>query len=101
MTKDRNGCPHVKKDLIDEAQESTNCIIEEKIPAPCSSESVEHIWFQRLVKNVLPFQMFEEKWDVFDNHSETSSDSEERTVTHLLMSILNLSHCDNYISVES
>ena len=36
----------VKKDLIDEAQESTNYIIEEEIHAPCGSESVNAILYQ-------------------------------------------------------
>ena len=36
----RNNRNFVKKDLIDEAQESTNYIMEEEIHAPCGSESV-------------------------------------------------------------
>ena len=57
----------VKKDLID-IDESTNYIIEEDIHAPCGYESVKcysspNVW--RI-----------ENWDIFDNHSETSSDSD-------------------------
>ena len=63
----RNNRNFVKKDLIDEAQESTNYVIEDEIHAPCGSESV----------NATLYQMQEEKWDIFDNHSETSSDSDE------------------------
>ena len=36
----------VKKDLIDEAQESTNYIMEEEIHAPCGSESVNVTLYQ-------------------------------------------------------
>ena len=42
----RNNRNFVKKDLIDEAQESTNYIIEEEIHAPCGSESVNATLYQ-------------------------------------------------------
>ena len=58
----------VKKDLVDEPQVSTNYIIEKDIHATCGYESVKcypspNVW--RI-----------ENWDIFDNHSETSSDSD-------------------------
>ena len=81
----RNNRNFVKKDLIDEAQESTNYIIEEEIHAPCGSESV----------NATLYQM--EKWDIFDNHSETAQTVMKQAVTHLLMSILKLSHYEDCI----
>ena len=68
----------VKQDLIDEAQESSNYIIEEEIPAPCGSESVNEDMVSKTGEECATLhQMFEEKWDIFDNHSEMSSDSEE------------------------
>ena len=42
----RNNRNFVKKDLIDEAQESTNYIIEDEIHAPCGSESVNATLYQ-------------------------------------------------------
>ena len=42
----RNNRNFVKKDLIDEAQESTNYIMEEEIYAPCGSESVNVTLYQ-------------------------------------------------------
>ena len=42
----RNNRNFVKKDLIDEAQESTNYIMEEEIHAPCGSESVNVTLYQ-------------------------------------------------------
>lgn len=60
----------VKKDLIDEAQESTNYIIEKDIHGPCGYESV----------NATLHQMFEELPKlgyIIDSHSQTSSDRDE------------------------
>ena len=68
----------VKQHLIDEAQESSNYIIEEEIPAPCGSESVNKDMVSKAAEECSTLhQMFEERWDILDNHPETSSDFEE------------------------
>ena len=63
---------------MDEAQESTKYIIEEEISATCDSKSVNGDMVSKAGEECVTLhQMFEEKWDIFDNHSETSSDSKE------------------------
>ena len=74
----------VKKDVIDKAQESTNYIIEEEIHAPCGSGSV----------NATVHQMFEElKTGIcLTTTLKQAQKVMKQADTHLLMSILKLSH---------
>ena len=85
----RNNRNFVKKDLIDEAQESTNYIIEEEIHAPCGSGSV----------NATVHQMFEElKTGIcLTTTLKQAQTVMKQAVTHLLMSILKLSHYEDCI----
>ena len=63
----------VKQDLIDEAQKSSNYIIEEEIPAPCGSESVnEDIGSKAGEECATLHQMFEEKSVIAVSHRQHS-----------------------------
>ena len=83
----------VKKDLIDEAQESTNYIIEKEIHAPCGSGSVNatvHRMFEELKTGICLTTTLKQAQTVM-----------KQGVTHLLMSILKLSHYKDCILLNS
>ena len=79
----------VKKDPIDEAQESTRDIIEEEISVTCDSESGNGDMISKAAKECVTLhQAFEEKWGIFDNHSKQPQTVKKQAVTRLLMSLL-------------
>lgn len=87
-------------DPIDGAQESTKYITEEEISDTCDSESVNEDMVSKTAEECVTLhQMFEERWDIFDSHSQTSSNSEETgsgscaDIKHFLFEPLN----DEYI----